>query len=233
VPILRVFFTSLEVQRLAALHSNEIVIAMLLTRNPMGLGLPLAPPPPSSSSGGGSFGGNGGGGSGFAGGCGFGGGNFGSDNCGMYGGGLGGGGSSSGIGGGGRGGVGGRTIGGGGSATFVVAPTRTFSPQKKQFVPSQVVNVTYADLPSAQNAFMDYTKHVDAGLAGKAWCHQTRERKQNKRAKNNPLLGGKGEYYVTNSDVEGVKTGDSPTNTTGTITPDLSLGLGGGKNDGQ
>ncbi len=151
----------------------------------------------------------------------------------MYGGGLVGGGGGGWIGGGGGGGGGGGTVGGGGGASFAAAPTRTFYPQKQQFVPPQVVNVTYADLPLAQNAFMDYTKHVDARLAGEAWRRQTRERERNKRAKNSPLLGGKGEYYVTDSDVDGVKTGDYPTNTTGTITPDLSLGLDGGKNDGH
>jgi hypothetical protein len=54
-----------------------------------------------------------------------------------------------------------------------------------------------------------------------------------KRANNNPLLGGKGKYYVTNLDVDGGKTGYQQTMPTGTITPDLSLGLDGGKKEGQ
>ncbi len=104
--ILWVTFTSLEVQRLAALHLDDIALAMLLTCDPMGFGLPLAPPPPSSSSGGSGFGGGGG----FAGGGGFGGGSLGGGGCGVYGGGLVGGSSSSGIGGGGGGGGGGGMV---------------------------------------------------------------------------------------------------------------------------
>ncbi len=155
MPILLVTFTSLEVQRLAALHLDDIVIAKLPTCNPMGFGLPLVPSPPSSSSGGGGFGG----GSSFSGGGGFGSGGFGGGGHGVYGGGLVGGSGGSGIGG------GGRMVGGGGGTLFAVARTQQFSPQK-QFVPSQVVNVTYADLPLAHNAYMDYMKHVDARLAG-------------------------------------------------------------------
>ena len=42
MPILRVTFTSLEVQRMAALRSEDVVIVKSPTRNPMGFG--LAPP---------------------------------------------------------------------------------------------------------------------------------------------------------------------------------------------
>ncbi len=150
----------------------------------------------------------------------------------MYGGDLFGSGGSGGIRGGGGGGGGGRMVVGGGDAFFAAATTQQCSPQK-QFVPPQVVNVTYADLPLAHNDYMDYMKHIDAGLASKAWRRQTREREKNERANNNPFLGRKSKHYVTNLDVNGGKTKGQQTMTTGMIIPDLSLGLDGGKKEGQ
>jgi hypothetical protein len=119
LPVLRVTFTSIEVQRVAALRSDDIVIVKLPTRNPMGFG--LAPPPQSGGSAG-SVGGGGFGGSGFVGGGGFRGHGF-VGNV-VYGsepnaaaGGFGGGGGISGRG-------GGRMVGGGGGLLFT-APTKT------------------------------------------------------------------------------------------------------------
>ncbi len=126
MPILRVTFMSLEVQRLAALHLDDNVIAMMPTRSPMGFGLPLAPPPPSSSSGGGGFGSGGGG---FAGGGSFGGGGSCGGSCGVYGGGLIGGGGGGGIGSRDRGGGGSGTVVGSGSTLFAAVLTQTLSPQ--------------------------------------------------------------------------------------------------------
>ncbi len=145
-------------------------------------GFGLAPPPPSSG-----FGGNGIGSGVYGGGL---------DNvCSMYGGGIGGGGGvlsgglgcGGGIGGGsggrGRGGSGlvrggGRLIGGRDSgnlfAAVAVAASRKYPPQ---FVaPQGVIIANHADLPLAQNAFMDYKKHVHAGLASEVWRLQSRAR---------------------------------------------------------
>ena len=48
-------------------------------------------------------------------------------------------------------------------------------------------------LPSAVNAYMNYTKHVNAGLAGEAWRLQTRHRDRNERVNGNlEALEGRG-----------------------------------------
>ena len=48
------------------------------------------------------------------------------------------------------------------------------------------------NLPSAESSYMDYARHVDAGLAGKAWRHQGRERDRIKRTIN--LAANKSKY---------------------------------------
>jgi hypothetical protein len=219
-----VTFTSLEVQRMAALRSEDVVIVKSPTRNPMGFG--LAPPRPSSSLGGGGAGYVGGGGfGGFGGVGGFGGGGglrtshgfdvggnvaYGSEPAG----GIGGGGGIS-------GGGGGRMFGGGGGSSFSVSP-KEVSPRKTPFEePPMVIDTTA--LPSAENAYMDYTKHVNAGLAGEAWRLQTRHRDRNKRVNgDSEALEGGGSQNVAHAYVlDGNKGGK--TNTTGTITPDVTL----------
>jgi hypothetical protein len=220
MPILRVTFTSLEVQRVAALRLDDIVIVKSPTRDLMGFG--LAPPPPSSSLGGGGagyVGGGGFGGGGFVGGGGFRGHGFVGNM--VYGsepvGGFGGGGGIS-------GGGGGRMFGGSGGLSFT-APTKEeqqFSPWKTPFEePPMMVDTTI--LSSAHKTYMDYTKHVDAGLAGEAWRCQTRDRDHNERG-NNDLAALEGRRSQNAARVT-VSDGDNggKTNTTGTLTPDVTL----------
>ena len=78
-------------------------------------------------------------------------------------------------------------------------------------------------LPSAVNAYMKYTKHVNAGLAGEAWRLQTRHRDRNKRVNgDSEALEGGGSQNVAHAYVlDGNKGGK--TNTTGTISPDVTL----------
>ena len=79
----------------------------------------------------------------------------------------------------------------GSSATAAEAAWSSAAAQKSipQFVPPQdIVNEDCAELPSNQNAFMDYTKHVDAGPASEAYCRQTENGNETKRATENPLF---------------------------------------------
>jgi hypothetical protein len=219
MPVLRVTFTSLEVQRVAALHSDDIVIVKSPTRNPMGFG--LAPPPPSSSLGGGGagyVGGGGFGGSGFVGSSGLRGHGFvgnmvyGSEPVSSFGGG----GGISGVG-------GGMMFGGGGGLSFT-APTKEeqqFSPQKTLFEkPLMMVDTTI--LPSTHKTYMDYTKNVDAGLAGEAWRRQTRDCDRNERGNNDlaALEGRRSQNAARVIVLDGNNGGK--TNTTGTLTPDVT-----------
>ena len=129
---------------MAALRAEDMVILRSPTRNPMGFG--LAPPPPPSRSGGGGFGSGGFHGGGFVG-------------------------SARGSGGISGGGVGAGMVGGGSGSLFE-APTQQFSPRKSAQGPEAfeepptVFNEAY-NLPSAHNAFMDYTRHVDLDLLAK------------------------------------------------------------------
>ena len=86
-----------------------------------------------------------------------------------------------GIGGGGEisGGGGGRMFGGGRGSSFTVSP-KEVSPRKTPFEePPMVIDTT--SLPLVVNSYMNYTKHVNAGLAGEAWRLQTRHRDRNRR----------------------------------------------------
>ena len=78
-------------------------------------------------------------------------------------------------------------------------------------------------LPSAENAYMDYTKHVNAGLAGEAWRLQTRHRDCNERVNgDSEALEGRRSQNVAHAYVSDGNKGGK-TNTTGTITPDVTL----------
>jgi hypothetical protein len=79
----------------------------------------------------------------------------------------------------------------GSSATAAEAAWSSAAAQKSipQFVPPQdIVDKDCAELPSNQNAFMDYTKHVDAGPAGEAYRRQTENGNETKRATKDPIF---------------------------------------------
>jgi hypothetical protein len=78
-------------------------------------------------------------------------------------------------------------------------------------------------LPSAHKTYMDYTKHVDAGLAGKAWLRQTRDRNRNERGNDDlAALEGKRSQNAARVTVSDGNNGGT-TNTTGTLSPDVTL----------
>jgi hypothetical protein len=70
---------------------------------------------------------------------------------------------------------------------------------------------------------MDYTRHVDAGLAGKVWHRQGRERDRIERTID--LAGNKCEYAAAVV-IVGNEDGRGTEDMTGSLTPDLTLGLG-------
>jgi hypothetical protein len=109
----------------------------------------------------------------------------------------------------------------GGGSSFLVSP-KEVSPQKTPFEEHpMVINTT--TLPSAVNAYMNYTKHVNAGLAGEAWRLQTRHCDCNKRVNGDSeaLEGGERQNVAHAYVLDGNKGGKM--NTTGTITPDVTL----------
>ena len=80
-------------------------------------------------------------------------------------------------------------------------------------------------LPSATNAFMDYSKHVVAGLVGESWRRQTREHDRNKWV-NGDSAAALEERMMNHQNVAHayVSDGKKGTNTTaGTLTPDVTL----------
>ena len=130
----------------------------------------------------------------------------------------------------GDGGISGRGVGGmvgaGGIGSPFEAPTQQFSPRKRNPVeafeehPTRTVD---SYLPLAESAYMDYTRHVDAGLAGKVWRRQGREWDRIKRTIN--LAGNKSKYTAAVV-IVGNEDGRGTEDMTGLLTPDLTLGLG-------
>ena len=207
---------------MAALHSEDVVIGRLPTRNPMGFG--LAPLPPSSSLGGDRAGYVGGGGFGEGGGFVGGGGlrtshGFVGNNV-AYGSGepVGGFGGSGGI----SGGGGDRMFGGGGGGSSFTAPE--VSPPRKTPFEEPLMFIDTTTLPSATNAFMDYSKHVVAGLVGESWRRQTREHHRNKWVNGDSAAALEERMMNRNVAHAYVSDGKKGTNTTaGTLTPDVTL----------
>jgi hypothetical protein len=78
-------------------------------------------------------------------------------------------------------------------------------------------------LPSAHETYMDYTKNVDAGLAGKAWRCQTRDCNRNERGNDDSAaLEGRRSQNAARVTISDGDNGGK-TNTTGTLTPDATL----------
>ena len=99
----------------------------------------------------------------------------------------------------GGGGISGRGVGGmvgeSGIGSPFEAPAKQASPRKrnpgKAFEERRTGMVDAAalyNLPSAESSYMDYARHVDNGLAGKAWRRQGREQDRIERTIN---LAGK------------------------------------------
>jgi hypothetical protein len=78
-------------------------------------------------------------------------------------------------------------------------------------------------LPLAHKTYMDYTKHVDTGLAGEAWLRQTRDRNRNERGNDDSAaLEGRRSQNAACVTVSDGNNGGT-TNTTGTLSPDVTL----------
>ena len=73
---------------------------------------------------------------------------------------------------------------------------------------------------------MDYTRHVEYGLAYKAWRRQRRERDRNERGHNFAHIAGKSDYAAAGVTVTDGNDGGMTVDMTGdggTLTPDLTL----------
>ena len=126
------------------------------------------------------------------------------------------------------GGISGRSAdgmgGAGGIGSSFVAPSQQASPRKRNpgdaFEERRTGKVNAAaiyNLPSAESTYRDYARHVDNGLAGEAWRRQGRQRDRIERTID--LAGKKSDYAAA------MVTVGSEDGMTGSLTPDLTLGL--------
>ena len=134
----------------------------------------------------------------------------------------------------GGGGISGRGVGGmvgaGGIGSSFEAPAQQASPRKRNPVEAfeerrtgTVDAAAFSYLPLAESACMDYARHVDTGLAGEAWLRQGRERDRIERTIN--LAGKKSKCPAAAGVTFGSEDGRGTEDMTGSLTPDLTLGL--------